>query len=88
MYGIMVWIISWNDMELYRKQGETPVMGMVHIVVGTVCKIESYCLRVQYKGGWYISPKAKYRWETDSEQVLWRKVEKNSEKRVQRICSC
>ena len=34
--------------------------------------------------GRYESSKAKYRWETDSEQVLWRKDEKDFEKRVKR----
>ena len=34
---------------------------------------------------WYNTPKTKYRWETDSEQVPRGKDEKNSEKRVKRI---
>lgn len=34
--------------------------------------------------GRYESSKAKYWWETDSEQVLWRKDEKDFEKRVKR----
>ena len=34
--------------------------------------------------GRYESSKAKYGWETDSEQVLWRKDEKDFEKRVKR----
>jgi len=34
--------------------------------------------------GRYGSSKAKYRWETDSEQVLRRKDEKDFEKRVKR----
>ena len=34
--------------------------------------------------GRYDPSKAKYRWETDSEQVLWRKDEKDFEKRVKR----
>jgi hypothetical protein len=34
--------------------------------------------------GRYNSSKAKYGWETDSEQVLWRKDEKDFEKRVKR----
>ena len=34
--------------------------------------------------GRYQSSKAKYKWETDSEQVLWRKDEKDFEKRVKR----
>lgn len=34
--------------------------------------------------GRYGSSKAKYGWETDSEQVLWRKDEKDFEKRVKR----
>ena len=32
----------------------------------------------------YETSKAKYRWETDSVQVLWRKDEKDFEKRVKR----
>ena len=36
------------------------------------------------KFGRYESSKAKYGWETDSEQVLWRKDEKDFEKRVKR----
>ena len=35
--------------------------------------------------GRYTSSKAKYLWETDSEQVLRRKGEKNFEKRVKRL---
>ena len=34
--------------------------------------------------GRYESSKAKYGWETDSKQVLWRKDEKDFEKRVKR----
>ncbi len=34
--------------------------------------------------GWYVSSKAKYRRETDSEQVPWGKDEKNFEKRVKK----
>ena len=34
--------------------------------------------------GRYESSKAKYGWETDSEQALWRKDEKDFEKRVKR----
>ena len=34
--------------------------------------------------GRYDSSKAKYGWETDSGQVLWRKDEKDFEKRVKR----
>lgn len=34
--------------------------------------------------GWYVSSKAKYWWETDSEQVPWGKDEKNFEKRVKK----
>jgi hypothetical protein len=34
--------------------------------------------------GRYDSSKAKYRWETDRVQVLWRKDEKDFEKRVKR----
>ena len=34
--------------------------------------------------GRYESSKAKYWWETDSELVLWRKDEKDFEKRVKR----
>lgn len=33
---------------------------------------------------WYNTPKTKYGWETDSEQVPQGKDEKHSEKRVQR----
>ena len=35
--------------------------------------------------GRYTSSKTKYGWETDSEQVLRRKDEKNFEKRVKRL---
>ena len=46
-------------------------------------------LRVELFGiaalnGWYVSSKAKYWWETDSEQVPWGKDEKNFEKRVKK----
>jgi len=34
--------------------------------------------------GWYTSSKAKYWYETDSEQVPWGKGEKNFEKRVKK----
>jgi len=45
-------------------------------------------LRVQRKEWWYTPSKAKYLWETDSEQVPWGKDEKYSEKRVKRAWSC
>jgi len=43
---------------------------------------ESYCLRLQCKLGGELPPKAKYLLETDSKQVPWGKVAKNSGERV------
>jgi len=52
------------------------------------CSCESYSLVVECKGSWYddLSGKPKYHTKSDSEQVLRRKDEKNSEKRVKWEC--
>ena len=55
----------------------------------SVCPKQGVHQRVRLLGtaalsGRYESSKAKYWWETDSEQVLWRKDEKDFEKRVKR----
>lgn len=54
---------------MYPKQGNHQRVGLL----GTAAL-----------SGRYESSKAKYGWETDSEQVLWRKDEKDFEKRVKR----
>jgi len=46
---------------------------------------ESSCLRVQLKIGVKFHLKLKYGRKTDSEKVLWRKDEKNFEKRVKLV---
>ena len=53
-------------------EGYTPVNVFLLMVI-EIKIIESSCLRVQLKLGWYNTPKTKYRWETDSEQVPWGK---------------
>ena len=65
-------------MESAIKEGESPVHKMLYNSISILSRAGPVkpCLNLAAP-----SAKAKYYWETDSEQVLWRKGEKHFEQK-------
>jgi len=71
------WKVAWNGTP-WRVTA--PFLRFSEVILYVDPRVGLFGITVLI--GRYISPKAKYWHETDSEQVVWTKDEKNSEKRV------
>ncbi len=72
---------NWKYLESYTIASESLVQVIFIKVISILSSAEHEKFRMKLPGP---SGKAKYSWETDSEQVLWRKGEKNLEQRSEK----